>query len=129
MRVPCRVQIDGERHEPFELVDIELPEEATGSAIDLLNQRKGVLLDMSSANQAGMVTVQYEVPSRGMNGVKTRLLSATKARPVAVHVCSSETYAYAYAYAYVYVHVHVAYVRVACACGGPHMTCASLTDY
>jgi len=71
-------QIDGARHEPFELVDIELPEEAAGSAIDLLNQRKGMLLDMSGANKAGMVTVQYEVPSRGMNGVKTRLLSATK---------------------------------------------------
>ena len=72
------LQVDGARHEPYELVDIELPEEAAGSAIDLLNQRKGMLLDMSGANSAGMVTVQYEVPSRGMNGVKTRLLSATK---------------------------------------------------
>ena len=35
---------------------------------------------MSGANAAGMVTVQYEVPSRGMNGVKTKLLSATKGR-------------------------------------------------
>ena len=78
--VPVPVQIEGERHEPYELVDIELPEEAAGSAIDLLNQRKGNMLDMSGANKAGMVTVQYEVPSRGMNGVKTRLLSATKAR-------------------------------------------------
>ena len=106
--------------EPFELVDIELPEEAAGTtlrsksrprpcpllqaapppcddrapparasrasfcragtAIDLLNHRKGMLLDMSGANAAGMVTVQYEVPSRGMNGVKTKLLSATKGR-------------------------------------------------
>ena len=39
-----------------------------------------MLLDMSGANAAGMVTVQYEVPSRGMNGVKTKLLSATKGR-------------------------------------------------
>ena len=56
-------QVDGARHEPFELVDIELPEETAGSAIDLLNQRKGMLLDMSSANSAGMVTLQYEVLS------------------------------------------------------------------
>ncbi len=39
-----------------------------------------MLLDMSGANAAGMVTVQYEVPSRGMNGVKNKLLSATKGR-------------------------------------------------
>ena len=105
-RVPCRVQIDGARHEPFELVDIELPEEATGSAIDLLNQRKGMLLDMSGANQAGMVTVQYEVPSRGMNGVKTRLLSATKVRLVQQCMCA-EHEAYAYAYAYVHMCMHM----------------------
>ena len=37
-----------------------------------------MLLDMSGANAAGMVTVQYEVPSRGMNGVKSKLLSATR---------------------------------------------------
>ena len=61
--MPRRVQVDGARHEPFELVDIELPEETAGSAIDLLNQRKGMLLDMSSANSAGMVTLQYEVLS------------------------------------------------------------------
>ena len=37
-----------------------------------------MLLDMSSANSAGMVTLQYEVPSRGMNGVKSKLLSASR---------------------------------------------------
>merc|ERR1719238_2364542 len=36
-------EVDGGRHEPFELVDIELPEEYSGSAIDLLNQRKGTM--------------------------------------------------------------------------------------
>ena len=70
--------IDGERSEPFEMVDIELPEEYSGSAIDLLNQRKGSMLEMGSPTKEGLVTVQYEVPSRGMNGVKSKLLSATR---------------------------------------------------
>merc|ERR1719478_1721897 len=71
-------QIDGERSEPFEMVDIELPEEYSGSAIDLLNQRKGSMLEMGTPTKEGLVTVQYEVPSRGMNGVKSKLLSATR---------------------------------------------------
>jgi len=71
-------EIDGDRMEPFELVDIELPEEYSGSAISLLNERKGNMLEMSSATKEGMQTVQFEVPSRGMNGVKSKLLSASR---------------------------------------------------
>lgn len=68
----------GERQEPFELVDIELPEEYSGSAIDLLNQRKGAMVSMSSPTKEGLITIEYDVPSRGMNGVKSKLLSATR---------------------------------------------------
>merc|ERR1719163_2194324 len=71
-------EVDGGRHEPFELVDIELPEEYSGSAIDLLNQRKGAMCEMSPPTKEGLVTLVYEVPSRGMNGVKSKLLSATR---------------------------------------------------
>ena len=82
MYIGCPTVIEktegGERQEPFELVDIELPESYSGSAIDLLNQRKGSMLGMSSATKEGMVTIEYEVPSRGMNGVKSKLLSATR---------------------------------------------------
>jgi len=71
-------QVDGARHEPFELVDIELPEEYSSSTINMLNNRKGSMLDMSTPTKEGMVTIQYEVPSRGMNGVKSRLLTNTR---------------------------------------------------
>merc|ERR1719182_1160375 len=69
---------NGERMEPFELVDVEIPEEYSGSCISLLNERKGNMIDMSAATAEGQQTVQYEVPSRGMNGVKSKLLSATR---------------------------------------------------
>ena len=71
-------EVDGTRSEPFEMVDIELPEEYSGTAISLLNERKGNMLEMSAANKEGGCTVQYEVPARGMNGVKSKLLSATR---------------------------------------------------
>ena len=64
--------------EELEMVDVELPEEASGSVIDMLNQRKGNMLDMGSPTSEGLITIQYEVPTRGMVGVKSRLLSATR---------------------------------------------------
>jgi len=68
----------GERLEPFEMVDIELPEEYASSAISLLNERKGMLIDMAPVTSEGSQAIQYEVPARGMNGVKSKLLSATR---------------------------------------------------
>merc|ERR1711924_503173 len=69
---------DGVSLEPFELVDIELPEEYAGSVIDMLSTRKGAMLDMGSPTAEGMQTIQYEVPTRGMVGVKSKMLSATR---------------------------------------------------
>eukprot|EP00746_Dinoflagellata_sp_MGD_P101189 gnl/MRDRNA2_/MRDRNA2_41210_c0_seq1.p1 gnl/MRDRNA2_/MRDRNA2_41210_c0~~gnl/MRDRNA2_/MRDRNA2_41210_c0_seq1.p1 ORF type:complete len:760 (-),score=170.53 gnl/MRDRNA2_/MRDRNA2_41210_c0_seq1:159-2438(-) len=71
-------EIDGERQEPFELVDIEVPEEFSGAVIQTLNNRKGCMQQMGAASGDGIVSIQYEVPSRGMTGVKSSLLSSTK---------------------------------------------------
>ena len=71
-------EMDGQRMEPFELVDIELPEEYSGSAIALLNERKGNMIEMAPVTAEGQTTVQFEVPSRGMAGVKSKLLSASR---------------------------------------------------
>jgi GTP-binding protein len=72
-------EVDGERHEPFELVDIEVPDEFSGSVIQALNNKKGCMQSMtSSGGDSNLVSIQYEVPSRGMTGVKSQLLSATR---------------------------------------------------
>jgi GTP-binding protein len=68
---------NGQRMEPFEMVDLELPEEYSGAAIDLLNNRKGCMLNMGSVGE-GNQNMQYEVPSRGMSGIKGKLLTATR---------------------------------------------------
>merc|ERR1711972_163522 len=57
-------EIDGERMEPFEMVDIDVPDEYSGSVISLLNNRKGNMLDMGAPSDQGMVGLQFEVPSR-----------------------------------------------------------------
>jgi GTP-binding protein len=71
-------EIDGVQHEPFESVDIELPEEYSGSVVNLLSERKGQMVEMSSPTAEGMQTIVYEVPTRGMVGVKSKLLTATR---------------------------------------------------
>ena len=57
-------EIEGVRSEPFELVDVELPEEYSGSVIDMLASRKGSMQEMGSVSDEGIISVQYEVPSR-----------------------------------------------------------------
>jgi len=68
----------GETLEPFELVDIELPEEYAGSVVSMLAERKGAMLEMGAPTAEGMQTIQYEVPTRGMVGVKSKLMAATR---------------------------------------------------
>jgi len=71
-------EIDGVRSEPFETVDVEVPEDNSGAVVSMLNERKGNMLDMGAPNSDGMLSIQYEMPTRGMVGVKSRMLSATR---------------------------------------------------
>ena len=68
----------GNKLEPFETVDIELPEEYSGAVIDLLSTRKGTMLEMGSPSAEGMLPIVYEVPTRGLVGVKSKLMTATR---------------------------------------------------
>jgi GTP-binding protein len=68
---------DGKIEEPWEAVEVRVPEEYMGSVVDTMNQRKGELQDMGVDGE-GMSVVKYLVPTRGMLGLKNNLLSATR---------------------------------------------------
>ncbi|OYQ66227.1 translational GTPase TypA [Aerococcus sp. 1KP-2016] len=68
--------IDGVKSEPFELVQIDTPEEYQGSIIDALNQRRGSMLDMISTG-LGTTRLTYHVPARGMIGFTTYFMTLT----------------------------------------------------
>ncbi|MFW3625905.1 translational GTPase TypA [Aerococcus viridans] len=68
--------IDGVKSEPFELVQIDTPEEYQGSIIDALNQRRGTMIDMISTG-LGTTRLTYHVPARGMIGFTTYFMSLT----------------------------------------------------
>lgn len=82
-------EIDGKMHEPFERVVIDTPEEFVGSVIESLGRRKGEMIDMIN-NGKGQVRLIYLVPSRGLIGYNTELMSITKGFGIYNH--SFETY-------------------------------------
>lgn len=73
--------IDGKRHEPFESVDISVPDEYASNCIDLLNKRKGEMLNMQAGTD-GTTAIQYTVPTRGMIGLRSQMLTATRGTAV-----------------------------------------------
>merc|ERR1719183_3478028 len=70
--------VDGQKMEPFERVEARAPEEYIGSIIDILGQRKGSMLDMSAADGEGFVEVRYLMPTRGLLGVRSQMLTVSR---------------------------------------------------
>jgi GTP-binding protein len=68
----------GKMEEPWESVEVRVPEEYMGSVVELLNLRKGELQDMGLEEGQGMSVVKYIVPTRGMLGIRSALLSSTR---------------------------------------------------
>lgn len=70
-------EINGKIHEPFERVVIDTPEDSVGSVLESLGRRKGEMIDMVN-NGKGQVRLIFLVPSRGLIGYNTELLTLTK---------------------------------------------------
>ena len=77
-------EIDGRKCEPIEILTIDLPEDCSGTAIEMVTKRKGALLNMESI--AGDRTrLEFEIPSRGLIGLRSNLLTATAGEAVVTH--------------------------------------------
>ncbi|MDD2277521.1 MAG: translational GTPase TypA [Bacteroidales bacterium] len=75
--------VGGERCEPIEVLTIDLPDDVAGRAIELVTQRKGNLLIME--RKVDRVHLEFEMPSRGIIGLRTILLTATAGEAVIAH--------------------------------------------
>lgn len=69
--------IDGTRHEPYELVEIEVDSDYQGSVVELMGLRRGTMRDMR-VSDSGTVQFVYHVPTRGLLGFRQQLLTATR---------------------------------------------------
>ncbi|MGE7917719.1 translational GTPase TypA [Viridibacillus sp. NPDC093762] len=81
-------EIDGVKCEPFERVQIDVPEDAVGSIIESLGLRKGEMLDMVN-NGSGQVRLIFMVPARGLIGYTTEFMSLTKGFGILNHTFDS----------------------------------------
>lgn len=74
--------IDGTIHEPFEATTIDVPEEYMGAVTQLMASRKGQMDSMTN-HGSGWVRLEFTVPSRGLIGFRTRLLTETHGTGIA----------------------------------------------
>jgi GTP-binding protein len=76
-------EIDGKKHEPFEILVIDVPSEFSGKAIDLVTQKKGEMLVMES--KGDMQHLEFDIPSRGLIGLRSQMLTQTAGEAVMAH--------------------------------------------
>ena len=75
--------INGETHEPFETLVIDVPEEYSGKSIELVTQRKGDLLIMEP--KGDLQHLEFDIPSRGLIGLRNNILTATSGTAIMTH--------------------------------------------
>jgi GTP-binding protein len=76
-------EIDGVKCEPVEEMTIDLPENISGKAVEMVTMRKGELLSMEVKGQR--MICQFIIPSRGIIGLRNQLLTATAGEAIMAH--------------------------------------------
>ncbi len=76
-------QINGSKHEPFELLVVDVPSEFSGKVIDLVTQKKGEMLVMETKGE--MQHLEFDIPSRGLIGLRSNMLTSTAGEAVMAH--------------------------------------------
>lgn len=76
-------EIDGVRCEPVEEMTINVPEEFASRMIDMVTRRKGEMTSMES--QGERVNIEFNIPSRGIIGLRTNMLTASQGEAIIAH--------------------------------------------
>jgi len=76
-------EINGKIHEPIEILTVDVPEMHSGKVIEYASQRKGEMISMMP--KGDMVRLEFEIPSRGLIGLRNNLLTATQGEAIMAH--------------------------------------------
>ena len=76
-------EIGGQRCEPVEELTINVPEETSSKMIDMVTRRKGEMTSMET--QGGRVNIEFDIPSRGIIGLRTNVLTASQGEAIMAH--------------------------------------------
>lgn len=77
-------EINGRRCEPFELLEVDVPQADVGPVMELVGARRGQAKTMTTT-ATGMTHVEFSIPARGLIGLRTRLLNATRGEAIMHH--------------------------------------------
>lgn len=75
--------IDGQKNEPVEELTIDVPESSSGKCIELVTRRKGVMKSMEP--KGDRFILRFEIPSRGIIGLRSNVLTATQGEAIMTH--------------------------------------------
>lgn len=75
--------IDGVRHEPVEILTVDVPEISSGKVIELVSQKKGEMLVMEP--KGDLIHMEFEIPARGLIGLRNNVLTATAGEAIMAH--------------------------------------------
>ncbi len=76
-------EVDGRKMEPIEILVVEVPQPFAGKVIELVGQRRGEMITME---QKGNTThLEFHIPTRGLKGLRSRLLTATSGEAIMHH--------------------------------------------
>jgi GTP-binding protein len=78
-------EVDGVRHEPYELLTVDLEDGHQGGVMEELGRRKGELLDMASDGR-GRTRLEYRIPARGLIGFQGEFMTLTRGTGLMSHV-------------------------------------------
>ncbi|MBL7797793.1 MAG: translational GTPase TypA [Saprospiraceae bacterium] len=76
-------EVNGQKHEPIEELTIDVPEVSSGKCIELVTRRKGVMKSMEPRNDRFIL--RFEIPSRGIIGLRSNVLTATQGEAIMTH--------------------------------------------
>ena len=76
-------EIDGVRHEPIEELTINVPTDYSSKIIDMVTRRKGEMLSMEAQDER--VNIEFNIPSRGIIGLRTNVLTASAGEAIMAH--------------------------------------------
>ncbi len=76
-------EIDGQKYEPVEELDIKVPQDYSSKMVDMVTRRKGDLTGMDT--EGDRVNITFDIPSRGIIGLRTNVLTASQGEAIMAH--------------------------------------------
>ncbi len=74
---------DGKKCEPIEVLSVNVPEEYSSKVVDMVTRRKGEIISMETQNDR--IQIEFQIPSRGIIGLRSNVLTATAGEAIMAH--------------------------------------------